>query len=221
MDFLESLAGKIPFVGDIIQGVGSYFGQKRANEANSAMSIQQMEFQRDMSNTAHQREVADLSKAGLNPILSGTGGHGSSTPGGAMARMEDAMTPAISTALQARRQRSELKLMEQERRVKNQEETNMREVGTNLREDFFNKQRTGKILDADLETVRTNNKTLNENLKLLLKKMPGLLDAAGLDSSAAGNLKRRTDMFSQGVGNILNNFNPLRGHSAKRQNLSP
>lgn len=72
--------------------LGNMLGQESANEKNIDLANRQMQFQADMSNTAHQREVKDLIAAGLNPNLS-AGGNGSSTPSGASAVVQ---APQIS-----------------------------------------------------------------------------------------------------------------------------
>jgi len=73
----------------MIPGVGGYLGGREANAANAQQASDQMAFQERMSSTAHQREVEDLKKAGLNPILSANAG--ASTPAGSMATMENTL----------------------------------------------------------------------------------------------------------------------------------
>lgn len=79
--------------GDIFSSGGSWVGLVSnvvgglfTNSANASQASANRSWQERMSGTAHQREVADLKAAGLNPILS-AGGAGAATGSGAQATM--------------------------------------------------------------------------------------------------------------------------------------
>lgn len=83
----------------IMQGVYNHIENNVAMNYNSAEAQANREWQEHMSNTAYQRAVEDMKKAGLNPILAFANG-GASTPGGSAGTISGAsMGLASSSAL--------------------------------------------------------------------------------------------------------------------------
>lgn len=154
-----------PVTAGIITGGATVLGTALTNQANSAQAARQMDFQREMSNTAHQREVADLKSAGLNPMLSALGS-GASTPGGASGTMND-FSPGISkgmdTAIAVKQANSDVNLKEAQTDLAH-DEGGLKAVTKNL-VGFQAREQQEKNKQAAMQT-----KMLQQTLPSMIKK---------------------------------------------------
>jgi len=82
-----------------------------SNLASSREASKNRAFQKEMSNTSHSREVADLRNAGLNPILSAH--KGASTPVGAISKHENVAKDLPATVLNSATAKANIKLSQE------------------------------------------------------------------------------------------------------------
>lgn len=84
-------------LGAIAQGIYNHIENTAAMNFNSTEAMKNRDWQEHMSNTAYQRAVEDMRKAGLNPILAFQNG-GASTPGGSAGTISGASMGAPSAS---------------------------------------------------------------------------------------------------------------------------
>jgi len=192
-------------------------GGNAANQASARQAQLNRDFQERMSSTAHQREVADLRAAGLNPILSAT--KGASTPGGSMAQQKDVVTPALHSAMAVANMRLQLKNLQSQNDLLNAQtnrtisEKNMIDAKLpyeELQGEFWRRalNYAPKILDY-LEDYKSRI----IDMGTLIQKVTDELKGYG---ASAAEIKQKIDELT-GVGTVWNKDKTKPGYRPPQQ----
>lgn len=207
---MEALAA---FGGSAISSIANAWSQHETNKQNIALAREQMQFQERMSSTAHQRQVADLRAAGLNPILS-AGGSGASSPSGASAQLQAPQIGDLgnmaSTAFQAKALRDQTMAT-----TKNLQEDNKLKIGEQKTQGLQQQEINARTLQINqgIESLKEQIKSqrleneANERMQQLYRDNPWLIKAekalgvagqiTGIGSNLIGGVT--------GLGSILQN----------------
>lgn len=206
---LEALA---TMGGSAASSAANIYMQNKTNKQNQAMAREQMDFQERMSSTAHQRQVEDLRKAGLNPVLSANSG--ASSPVGASSTSQSATVSDLGQAYNSARTAKTGRLQQEQQNQAIQSgiaKTNSDIDVNNTSKKLIEAQTTSAAAQA-LATAEQTKRTSLEN-KALGAELPSRLNEAKFRSENPELY--RINQVSESAGKVLD------GLSSAKELINP
>lgn len=197
----------------LIAAAASVTGSVLANRANRQLARDQMDFQREMSDTSVRRSVEDYRAAGLNPALAYD--RTASSPTGASTTLGDPIGAGVSSAMRARELAQQLQLAretayhqnrktEAETQLTRTTTANQLIAGDILRTDLLEKNRS---LAFNLAAQPAQLRLANAQAMLQELLVPGARNTAAFEGQLS---KLGTGAGSQALRALLETIKTLR-----------
>lgn len=213
-DVLGSIGGGvISGIGSVVGGLINSGAQAEANKQNLEEAARNRDFQRDMANTAYQRAIVDMKKAGINPMLAYSQG-GASAPAGNMANVQstrpgDAVSSGISggvsSALQTYQSLNQVELLKSQKALNAAQEVAAVRDAQLKESSALNVQQQTKI--ASLEALKRVYELPKQKVQSEVEQAHGQIDKS--NAKYDNWLKRIGDTLNT-AGSALDVINPLR-----------